>query len=185
MIEKIGPTIYKGESIYKTGGGGGGVSNNFDIGQFLDGKLMPDGRMWATKNLIFAPWPNGAEPYNEQNSFLFDYGIYMNFDAIQFLVTNRSVLCPGWNVPTRNELLALFNSCNNNFNTLNGAGFNIQLGGGKRPDNWEGRTQYEFLWSRSSSSIGGWHAVIQSGLLAVSEIWGSSLLNVRLIKDLE
>lgn len=24
MIEKIGPTIYKGESIYKTGGGGGG-----------------------------------------------------------------------------------------------------------------------------------------------------------------
>lgn len=32
MIEKIGPTIYKGESIYKTGGGGGG-----------GGEIIPEG----------------------------------------------------------------------------------------------------------------------------------------------
>lgn len=184
-IANKGVTVPAGSNLDDCAGLVSQISSGsgFDIGQSLDGKLMPDGRIWATANLIFAPWPNGASPYDGVNSYLLNYGIYMNWDAMQFLVTNRATFCPGWNVPTKAEIQALFTACNSNFNTLNAAGFNIQLGGGKRPDNWDGRAQYACIWSRTSSSIGGWHGLIQSGLLDVGEAWASSLINVRLIKD--
>lgn len=34
MIEKVGPTIYKGDSIYKTGAGGGGVKTELNISRY-------------------------------------------------------------------------------------------------------------------------------------------------------
>lgn len=179
------PTVYNASSVYKTGGGGGG-SNNFDIGQFLDGKLMPDGRIWATKNISLIPFPNGANGPNADSSLILGYGLCINWDALGYLISNKDIFCPGWNVPTRQEYLDLFNACNNQYSVLNGNGFNVQLTGTYRGGQWDGQAQYTFYWTRTSGGIGARVAYFKpSDPLQIAETWVTDLLPVRLIKDAE
>lgn len=178
------PSIYKGAGIYKTGaeGGGGGVS--FDFGQSLEAKVMPDGRTWATKNIIVIPWPNGATGYNDNKSYIINYGLMMNWDAVQFIIDNKDLFCPGWNVPTQSEYNALFSSCNNSFSALNSAGFNVQLCG-EKVNNWNGLNSYGSYWTRTTGGVGHIRAFLQNGLLDVANsAFNSSLEALRLIKDL-
>ena len=180
------PSIYKGAGIYKAGAGGGGGSN-FDFGQMLEPKTMPDGRIWATKNLIMAPFPHGAEAPNGDpaGDYIMDRGICMDKAALSFIVTNRGVICPGWNVPTRDEYQALFSACNFSYSTLNNAGFNIQLTGVKRNGAWDGFNQYAYYWTRTAGGIGTYRAYFKpSDPLDVNNASrDESLLAVRLIKD--
>lgn len=180
------PSIYKGAGIYKTGAGGGGGGANFDFGQMLEPKTMPDGRIWATKNLILAPYPHGATGYNDLPNDILDYGLLMDWDALQYIITNKEIFCPGWNVPTRNEFKALFSACNNNYSTLNNAGFNIQLCGRKSAGSWDGIRTFGQCWSRTSGGVGAYRAFMSPGigLDADNTDWLQSLMAVRLIKDL-
>lgn len=184
MIENK-PTIYNSPSIYKLGGSGGGGGSNFDFGQSLDAKVMPDGRTWATKNLILAPFPDGASGYADDSNNIITYGLMMSFYAVQYIVTNKDLFCPGWNVPTRTEFKALLTSCNNNFSTLNSAGFNIQLCGRKASGGWEGINTFGEFWTRTAGSGGlSYKAFIQNGIVDCDNTqWNWALLGVRLIKD--
>lgn len=176
------PSIYKGAGIYKILAAGGG-GNNFDFGQSLEAKLMPDGRTWATKNLTLAPFPDGATGYNNDSANIINYGLMMNWTAVQYIVNNKDVFCPGWNVPTKSEFDTLLNSCNRNYSQLNAAGFNIQLCGRKEPDSWDGLGTFGTLWTRTAGGVGHYRAFLQNGLIAVDATWNHSLIALRLIKD--
>ena len=169
-----------------SGGGGGGA--NFDFGQSLDAKVMPDGRTWATKNLILVPFPHGAEAPNgdQAGDYIMESGVCIDKTALLFIINNKDVLCPGWNVPTRAEYNALFSACNFSYSTLQNAGFNIRLNGAKQGGSWDGFNQYAFYWTRTSGGIGTYFAYFKpSDPLSVADAtWNESLLSVRLIKDL-
>ena len=80
MIENIGPTIYKGESIYN--GGGGGLPGDFGDGA----GLVPTGYRQVAAVYI----PNNSSTFAAINIRLSDYGL-PNFDT-----TGMKVKCAFW-----------------------------------------------------------------------------------------
>lgn len=194
------PCIYNGNGVYKNGaaGGGGTVTDEYIVVQPIDGVEMPDGRVWATRDLLISPYgiqqgenwqltPAELCPYNN-NPANIERGLYYNFEAALYIHNNKSTLIPGWDIPTSAEWLALLNSIANNYSTLQNAGFNDKKKGLMSPNtgDWTGQNTYSFYWSRSAA--GGdfaYASFMQPGLIdANSKQWKQSMISIRLIKDL-
>lgn len=192
------PSVYNARTIYNTGSGGGVVTNDYIIVQPIDGVEMPDGRVWSTRNLILSPYgiqqgenwqltPAELCAYNN-NPANIDYGLYYNYEAVLYIHNKKSILIPGWDIPTMAEWRALLNSVGNDYNTLQNTGFNDIKTGQMSPGtgNWGGLTSYSFYWSRTGASGDfAYSAFISPSLIdAESQQWKQSMQSIRLIKDL-
>lgn len=118
MIEKTGPTIYKGESVYNTGAGGGGANEGLlKLGSIYYPYREINGKLWLLCNLAWVPdgitlnpvsWGNttpAAAVYGGNNNGYYLYGLYYNYQAIDFI---NNILSDGWHIATKNDWDNLF-----------------------------------------------------------------------------
>lgn len=112
MIENIGPTIYKGESIYNNGagggGGGGGGEQTVTIGGVEHKAKKINNLIWLVENLK-APFNFVHDGKSNTNAyFTYDYGdgrteYLYNLAAKQYLYNNPDLL-NGFRIPTKTDL---------------------------------------------------------------------------------
>ena len=118
---------------------------------------MPDGKIWLAENLDFKfcniggsgtpTTPNAWYYDNDESTYGWNgykCGLLYNWYASKFLNDNRSELCPGWHVPTKDEWDALVTACGGastagtKLKALDGsAGTNWPIG-------WNGTDDYVF-----------------------------------------
>jgi uncharacterized protein (TIGR02145 family) len=116
MIEKTGPTIYKGESIYNTGAGGGSGSRIFDRVE-IDGYKYPfvkiGNKYWTVENLRTK---NGITETTTQISSTTPYvytknvytmGYCYNFPACEYVKNNINL--NGFRIPLEQDFIDLKN----------------------------------------------------------------------------
>lgn len=85
--------------------------------------IMPDGKEWLAENLDFkfCLTANGANTTipcawyynNDENTYGWDglkYGLLYNWQAVSLLNSRLSELCPGWHIPTKDEMETLITS---------------------------------------------------------------------------
>lgn len=199
MIEKIGPTVYKGGIIYNIGGGGGGGGSVIINYTDLEAKEMPDGRIWTTKNLDLVCYGTNFGAVNqdtdmqtcamlESETYTPTFGLTYNAQVVDYIHTNKDIICPGWDVPAKSELETLLAACGGDNAGLKAAGFN-PLDGARvyRNGQWETATSGTYFWSRSN-----WHSGFNfalytrysGGVSLVREEYRRELFYIRLIKDL-
>lgn len=183
------PSIYKGVGIYNTRAGGA-----FDIIDEYEPAEMPDGRVWTTKNLYMILYNTkfGNENSNSDRYTSFvsgtplqenikDAGLAYNFLEVQNFVNNKSVLFPGWNVPTKTELENLRDSFGGN---LNNNTFKLQKSA--IYNNGQIDPQVTQLWTRTQMDSNFAYALYWRQGLVPNLVRGefkSSLFYIRLIKD--
>ena len=122
---------YNGMVVRSAGGKWIGSSAAPQPGAVIGGKtyptvIMPDGNEWLAVNLDYA-WNGLSVPTspptqatsNDPQAMYYNYdeatygwegykcGLLYNWRAVEYLEQNKSTLCPGWHVPSRNELADL------------------------------------------------------------------------------
>lgn len=143
---------------------------------------MPDGKVWLAENLDYkfdgciigemsteGEDPRAAYYNNDEATYGVNgnkYGLLYNWYAAKYINANRSTLCPGWHVPSRNELgaIASYTVCGSDpsrklksetgWRTYGGGtdvyGFNVK-GGGFWSSEFQGINEYCQLWSYNSA----------------------------------
>jgi uncharacterized protein (TIGR02145 family) len=119
MIEKIIPTIYKGESIYKTRAGGGG-GEYVEIGGVYYRTVEHNGIKWLCSNLLYTNGLTnaGTTPISPTTpAYWFWDGnqystiMFFNHAAIENFIQNNEF--GDWRIPTISD----FRTLTNNFNS--------------------------------------------------------------------
>lgn len=148
-----------GANSLKRSGGGAVIG-----GRTYRTVVMPDGKEWLAENLDYkfeyngstlpiggsgSPRTPNAWYYNNNET---DYGIdgtykcglLYNWDAIKYLDDNKSTLCPGWHVPTKDEWDALVTAIGgiSTAGTVLKATDNSIISG--FPSGWNGMDDYGF-----------------------------------------
>ena len=186
------PTVYKAPNVYKGPGGGGGGA--YDPIIEYEPAPMPDGRIWTTKNLYivlyntkFGNTNSNSDRYTSFvagtaiQSNIRNAGLAYNFLEVQNFVSNKDVLFPGWNIPTKTELENLRDSFggnldNNTFKLQKSATYN----------NGSIDPQVTQLWTRTSIDASFAYALYWRPGLVPNLVRGEykrSLFYIRLIKD--
>lgn len=125
MIEKIGPTIYKGNSVYNTGSGG----VNFDGYVTIEGESYPykkiNNRIWTIENFRNKNNLTFSSSLSQSNSQRYVYpisknsndanllkitGALYNYPAVKYIMQNYDL--NGFRIPNVDDFLDLKNiSC--------------------------------------------------------------------------
>lgn len=189
MVENV-PGICNGQGIYNIGG----VDGAFDIIDEYEPAEMPDGRIWTTKNLYMILYNTKFGNVNSNSDRYTSYvsgtplqenikadGLAYNFLEVQNFVNNKSVLFPGWNVPTKTELENLRDSFGGN---LNNNTFKLQKSA--TYNNGQIDPQVTQLWTRTQMDSDFAYALYWRQGLVPNRVRGeykNSLFYIRLIKD--
>lgn len=114
---------------------------------------MPDGKTWMAENLDFkfcnvggsgTPYTPNAWYYDNNETTYgwngYKCGLLYNWYAVKILNGNRADLCPGWHVPTVDELTALVNALGG----INVAGTKLKAANVSWDTSWNGTDDYGF-----------------------------------------
>lgn len=140
--------------------GSGGQTVNIG-GRYYRIVEMPDGKVWLAENLDFA-WNGLSVPTGGAGTsttpqamyYLYDEstygwdgykcGLLYNWYAVKYLEDNKSILIPGWHVPSHDEWGALAEAIGG----TSTAGRKLKAldnsAGSNWPSSWDGTDEYEF-----------------------------------------
>ena len=124
MIEKIGPTVYKGDSVYKTGAGGGSVAyfGYVEIAGYRYPITRVGNKLWLAQNLDYydSDFVKNAASITDQRAQVNYYdndeaaygknglklGALYNYPAVELLIS-KNIFPTGWRVPSLSDVTDL------------------------------------------------------------------------------
>lgn len=151
MGEKIIQPPFYNSGFYNTGAG---------VGSYIGGRMYRTvnigGSTWLAENLDFKfsgcniggdgtpSTPNAWYYDNDEAMYGIDgtrnCGLLYNWHAVKHLNDNRSILCPGWHVPTNDEWTALVNAVGG----TSTAGTKLKAANVSWATSWGGTDDYGF-----------------------------------------